>query len=101
VISETRQAALVLLAEVWELAPDLRFGQLLSHLGLLGEDLVGHGLGDIEDDQFMAVMLHHRAELQARLEGRPSLLQQLQGLGLSVSGSPTAPEAAPAAKQGR
>ena len=64
--SDTRLATLKDLAEVWELSPDVRLGQLLAHLGFLGEVHRGRGLGDIDDDEFMAIVQMHKAELQLR-----------------------------------
>ncbi len=62
--SDIRREALRLLADVWELSPDVRLGQLLAHLGLLGEAHVQHGLGDIEDDELTAIIQLHKSELQ-------------------------------------
>jgi hypothetical protein len=64
-MTATRSEALALLAEVCELSPDVRLGQLLAHLGFLGEDQTGRSLWNIEDDELLAVLRHHRAELEA------------------------------------
>jgi hypothetical protein len=61
-----QREAIALLAEVWALSPDVRLGQLLSHLGFLGEVHIGKGLGYIDDDELLAILYRHRAELQAR-----------------------------------
>lgn len=65
---EIHRQALATLAELWSLSPDVRLGQLLTHLGFLGEAHLDKGLGGIEDDELMAVMHRHRAELLARLQ---------------------------------
>jgi hypothetical protein len=65
-IPATQREALAVLAEVCELSPDVRLGQLFAHLGFLGEDQTGRTLWDIDDDQMLAVLYHHRAELVAR-----------------------------------
>jgi hypothetical protein len=65
--SEVCSEALSLLGEVWELSPDVRLGQLLAHLGFLGETHFGRGLGDIDDDELMSILERHKAELLARL----------------------------------
>jgi hypothetical protein len=75
-MSDIQREALTVLAEVWALSPDVRLGQLMAHLGFLGEAHIGRGLGDIEDDELIAVLHGHRAELRARLEGTPD--QSLQ-----------------------
>lgn len=67
----TQQQALTTLAEVWALAPDVRLGQLMAHLGFLGEVHVGRGLGDLDDDELVRVLARHRDELAARLQATP------------------------------
>jgi hypothetical protein len=97
-MSETQRQALAVLSEVLALSPEVRLGQLLAHLGFLGEALVGKGLGYIEDDELIAVLYRHRAELRARLEGTPNEALQPTGAATAVSGSSTLPAAAPAAE---
>jgi hypothetical protein len=94
-MSETQSEALAVLAEVWALSPDVRLGRLLAHLGFLGEIHVGKGLGYIEDDESIAVLYRHRAELKARLSGTANQPLQPAGAATSVSGSPTMREADP------
>jgi hypothetical protein len=38
----------------------------------LGEAHLGKGLGYLDDDELIALMYHHRAELVARLQGTPN-----------------------------
>jgi hypothetical protein len=90
--SEAQRQTIAALGEVWALAPDLRLGQLLAHLGLLGEVHVGKGLGDIEDDELTAILARHKAELSARLEGAAVFSLPLAGPMTSLSGSPTQPQ---------
>jgi hypothetical protein len=71
-IAATQREALAVLAEVCELSPDVRLGQLLAHLGFLGEDQTGRSLWDIDDEQLLAVLYHHRAELVARHREAPN-----------------------------
>ena len=65
-IPPTQREALDVLVEVCEMSPDVRLGQLLAHLGFLGEDQTGRSLADIDDEQLLAVLYHHRSELAAR-----------------------------------
>jgi hypothetical protein len=65
-IPATQREALAVLVEVCELSPDIRLGQLFAHLGFLGEDQTGRSLWDIDDEQLLAVLYHHRAELVSR-----------------------------------
>jgi hypothetical protein len=99
--SDMQKEAMAVLGEVWSLSPDVRLGQLLAHLGFLGEAHVGRGLGYIEDDELLAILYRHQAELLARLEGTPNSAPQRGGAAISVSGSPTLLEAAPAGEPGR
>ena len=62
-IPATKREALAVLTELCEMSPDVRLGQLLAHLGFLGEDQTGRSLWDIDDEQFLSVLYHHRAEL--------------------------------------
>ncbi len=94
--TEVQREAMAVLAEVWALSPDVRLGQLLAHLGFLGEAHVGKGLGYIEDDELIAILYRHRAELLARSQGLPT-----SGAATSVSGSPTLASAVPAVEPQR
>lgn len=64
----TQTESLAVLSEVCELSPEIRLGQLLAHLGFLGQDQIGRTLWDIDDEQLLAVLYKHRAELVARTE---------------------------------
>ncbi len=70
-IPATQREALAVLTELCELSPDVRLGQLLSHLGFLGEDQTGRTLWDIDDEQLLAVLHQHRAELVGRQQRSP------------------------------
>jgi hypothetical protein len=70
--TDPRRETLAALARLSDLAPDVRVGQLLAHLGVLSEDDGGHGLGDIEDSELLKVIDRHREEL-ARLATVPTL----------------------------
>ncbi len=71
-IPPTQREALAVIAELCELSPDVRLGQLRALLGFLGEDQTGRSLWDIEDEQLLAIIYHHRAELVARQASPPS-----------------------------
>jgi hypothetical protein len=98
--SDMQREAMAALGEVWSLSPDVRLGQLLGHLGFLGEAHLGRGLGYIEDDELLAILYRHKAELMARQEGAPDPALSPTGAATSVSGSPTLLEAAPAPELG-
>ncbi len=94
--SELQQEALSVLSEIWSLSPDARLGQIFDLLGFMGDIQVGHGLGYIEDDELLAVMYRHRAELLARIQGTPDQQLPPTSAAVSVSGSSTIAESATA-----
>lgn len=97
-MTDMQREALTVLSEVWSLSPDVRLGQLMAHLGFLGDAHLDKGLGYIEDDELIAILYRHRAELKARLEGVPNELLPTTGAATSVSGSSILPQAARAAE---
>jgi hypothetical protein len=82
--TDLQREALAVLAEVWPLSPDVRLGQLMAHLGFLGEAHLGRGLGYIDDDELLSVLYRHRAELLARSPTPPSHPAPLSPAGSSV-----------------
>ena len=96
---DVQREALTVLAEVLALSPDVRLGQLLAHIGFLGEAHIGRGLGYIEDDELIAILYRHHAELLARLQGAPNQTLPPTGAATSVSGSSTLEATAPAAER--
>ena len=93
---DVQREALSVLTEVWGLSPDVRLGQLMAHLGFLGEVHLGRGLGVMEDDELIAILYRHRAELLARLQGQSLPVVPPAGSGTSLSGSPTLAPSSPA-----
>jgi len=67
--ADVRQEALVVLAELAALAPEVRLAQLMAHPGFLGQDQVERSLWDIEDGELLSVLYRHRSELVARQQG--------------------------------
>jgi hypothetical protein len=95
-ISDAQHEALAVLREDWSLSPDVRLGQLIAQLGFLGEICVGRGLGYSEDDELVAILYRHRAELVARTQGKLEEAPPPAGPAVSVSGSSALAEAASA-----
>jgi hypothetical protein len=54
------------LADLCELSPDVRFGQLLANLGFLAEDQTDQSLWDIDDEPLLKVLENHRVDLARR-----------------------------------
>ena len=85
--------AVTLLAEVWELSPDVRLGQLLAHLGFLGEAHLDTGLSDLEDEQLVSLLELHRKELRARLGSSARPANPLPSAATSIDGTASTPVA--------
>jgi len=66
VTSAIRSEALEMLDELAEFPRMSGSGQLLAHLGFLGEDRTARTLRDIEDEQLLSVFNHHSDELKSR-----------------------------------
>ena len=84
-ISTTQREALAVLAELCELSPEVRLGQLLAHLGFLGEDETTRSLWDIDDEQLLAVLYRHRSELIARSTATAKPSPELTGDAFAMS----------------
>jgi hypothetical protein len=66
-IPAIQREALSVLAEVRDLSSDdIRLGQLIALIALLGEDEYGRNLWNIEDDEFLAMLNLHKSQLLAR-----------------------------------
>jgi hypothetical protein len=98
-MTDMQSEALAALAEVWELSPDVRLGQLMAHLDFLADAHLGKGLGYIEDDELIAVLYRHRAELRARLQDATSAADLPGAAAISISGSSTLPDGLPAGER--
>lgn len=78
-ISSTQREALEVLVELCNLSDDVRLGQLMALLGFLGEDQTGRTLWDLDDEQLLAVMYHHRRELAERTRNPRNAAIDLNG----------------------
>jgi len=65
-ITTAQQEILQKLRSLLELAPDVRAGQLMAHLGVLCEDAIEKNLWDVEDEELLRVVDRHIEELQQR-----------------------------------
>jgi hypothetical protein len=70
-IRVTQSELIEKLAEIHQLSPDVRFGQLLANLGFLVEDRTEKSLWDVEDAQLQEVMEKQCADLRRRLRADP------------------------------
>jgi hypothetical protein len=72
-MTDSRREILSLVAQVSSAAPDVRLGQLMAHLGLLGEAHHGKELAELQDDELAAVLIRHLAELKSLSSGAPAV----------------------------
>ena len=80
-IPSNQQELIAKLADLRQLSPDVRFGQLLANLGFLVEDQTDQTLREVEDHRLLEVMETHR--LGPGPTGRRS--DRLSGLECSVA----------------
>jgi hypothetical protein len=62
----TQQDLIENLADIHQLSPGVRFGELLANLGFLVEDQTDQTLREVDDDQLLEIMERHRADLARR-----------------------------------
>jgi hypothetical protein len=68
-IPPVRQEILRRLERLSELAPDMRFGQLIASLAFLAAGPWDQTLWDLEDEQLLAAIEQHLADLARRQQG--------------------------------
>jgi hypothetical protein len=71
-IPPVRQDILRELGRLSELAPDLRFGQMIANLAFLAAGPWDETLWDLEDDRLLEAIRQHVGELSARQDGQPT-----------------------------
>ena len=87
--STARSNALEVLAEVSEMAPEVRLGQLFEHLGFLGEAHLGRRLSDLEDDELVTILRRHCDELSTRFPNSSTSASQPVDLSVSFATTTT------------
>ena len=65
-IEPTRQEILARLARLSELAPDMRFGQLIANLAFMAAGPWDQTLWDLEDNQLLDAVRQMEADLSGR-----------------------------------
>ena len=66
ITSETQTGLSGRLEEVRRLCPELRIGQMIATIGMLGEDATGRSLRDLEDAEFFEAVERFAADLRNR-----------------------------------
>ncbi len=62
-IPATKHKLLNELERLCELSPDIRFGQLIDHLGVLSDDRADQSLAIIDDEKLLSVVQDRIAEM--------------------------------------
>lgn len=68
-IDPIRQEILQELARVSELAPDVRFGQLIANMAFLAAGPCDQTLWDLKDEELLVAIRQHFADLSQRQQG--------------------------------
>lgn len=68
-IPQERREILRLLEQLSELAPDVRFGQLIANLSYLAVAPTNEAIWDMEDEQLLSAIRKQIADLSARAAG--------------------------------
>ncbi len=67
-ISREREELLKILAELSEVAPEVRLGQLVANLSYMARGLSTESIWDMEDEEFLKAAKAHLAQWVARRE---------------------------------
>ena len=65
-ISPVRQEVLQVLAELSEVCPEVRFGQLIANLSYLARGLSNESIWDMEDEELLEAARKHLEQWRAR-----------------------------------
>jgi hypothetical protein len=67
-ISPVRQEALRVLAELSEVCPEVRLGQLMANLSYLARGLSSEAIWDMEDEELLEAARKHLEQWRAKRE---------------------------------
>ena len=65
-MTSVRQEALRVLAEIGELSPEVRLGQIVANLSYMARGLTSESIWDMEDDELLDAAQKHLAQLRSR-----------------------------------
>lgn len=68
-VAELQSSVFQRLDKVRRLCPEMRIGQFLATIGMLGEDETGRSLWDLEDEEFAAAVERFANDLSRRNRG--------------------------------
>lgn len=78
-----RRETLAVLSDLCESSPEIRLGQLLSHLAFLTEAHLGKHLVDVDEDELLSILHRHQAELTARSDNETAELTPATASGIT------------------
>lgn len=65
-MSPVRQEVLQILAELSEVAPEVRFGQLIVNLSYMARGLTNEAIWDMEDEELLEAACEHLKQWRSR-----------------------------------
>jgi hypothetical protein len=68
IASDLQSRVLLRLEEIRRLCPEMRLGQVLATVAMLGEDSTGRSLWDIEDDELSEAVERFARDLSRRTD---------------------------------
>ena len=66
IATDTKSEILQRVNELRRLCPDMRLGQVLATIGMLGEDTTGRSLWDLDDEELAAAVERFAQDLERR-----------------------------------
>jgi hypothetical protein len=66
IATDTKGGILQRVNELRRLCPDVRLGQVLATIGMLGEDTTGRSLWDLDDEELAAAVERFAQDLERR-----------------------------------
>jgi hypothetical protein len=66
IATDTKGGILQRVNELRRLCPDMRLGQVLATIGMLGEDTTGRSLWDLDDEELAAAVERFAQDLERR-----------------------------------
>ena len=66
IATDTKSEILQRVNELRRLCPDMRLGQVLATIGMLGEDTTGRSLWDLDDEELAAAVERFAQDLKRR-----------------------------------
>lgn len=76
-VNQPRAEALAALAEIADIAPQMRAGQIMAAVGEICADLHGRGLWDAEDGELLEAIWKFRRDLESAASGHAAASNEI------------------------